>query len=122
MVRYSNAICAKNTVTELMANYEDYWYQSGNGLRLYARVYPSLLSGNREPETVLCMHGLTRNSADFADLAGHLSQRYRVVCVDNRGRGRSDYDSKIENYTPLTYVQDMFTLLDQLQLQQLYPG
>jgi pimeloyl-ACP methyl ester carboxylesterase len=41
-----------------------------------------------------------------------------VVTVDQRGRGRSDYDSRVSNYTPVTYVRDMFTLLDKLVLDQ----
>jgi pimeloyl-ACP methyl ester carboxylesterase len=62
------------------------------------------------------MHGLTRNSADFAWIAAHLAQTRRVISVDQRGRGRSDYDPVIANYTPVTYVGDMFRLLDELGL------
>ena len=65
---------------------------------------------------MLCLHGLTRNSADFAWIAAHLALRRRVICVDQRGRGRSDYDPVIENYTPATYVEDMFKLLDEQEL------
>jgi pimeloyl-ACP methyl ester carboxylesterase len=97
-----------------MSNYEDFWYRSRDGLRLYARDYRCRDNTVEHPKTLLCMHGLTRNSADFAGLADHLCRHYRVISVDQRGRGRSEYDSVIANYTPLTYVQDMFTLLDQL--------
>ncbi len=101
-----------------MADYADIWYQSNDGLRLYARDYPCRDAALGSPATVLCMHGLTRNSADFAGLAGYLSERYRVIAVDNRGRGRSDYDGNTANYTPVTYVQDMFTLLGQLNINE----
>lgn len=97
-----------------MADYADYWYESSDGLRLYARDYPCSDSAKHSPATILCMHGLTRNSADFSGLADHLSSSYRVLSVDQRGRGRSQYDVVVANYTPLTYVQDMFTLLDHL--------
>lgn len=99
-----------------MTNYQDIWYTSDDGLRLYARDYPCR-AGDDAP-LLLCMHGLTRNSADFHDLALHLCEHYRVVVVDQRGRGRSDYDSHVANYTPLTYVQDMWVLLDLLNAQQ----
>lgn len=99
-----------------MDNFVDCWYHSADGLRLYARDYACRDLDRRDPETVLCMHGLTRNSADFAGLADHLCERYRVLAVDQRGRGRSDYDSAVANYTPLTYVQDMFLLLDRLDI------
>ncbi len=101
-----------------MADYRDLYYQSPDGLRLYARDYPCRSSDIAAPETVLCMHGLTRNSADFAGLAEYLSQRYRVVSVDNRGRGLSEYDSNVANYNPGVYVQDMFALLDELGIEQ----
>lgn len=77
-------------------------------LRLYARDY----GGPGVP--VLCMHGLTRNSADFADLARHLSPRYRVIVPDVRGRGKSAWDDQPANYLPPVYVQDMFGLLAEL--------
>ena len=99
-----------------MTRYRDRWYQSNDGLKLYARDYPCRALDSVKPVTVLCLHGLTRNSADFAGLAEHLSSHYRVLAADQRGRGRSAYDRTISNYTPLTYVQDMFTLLDHLQV------
>lgn len=101
-----------------MADYRDHYYQSGDGLRLYARDYPCRDEGNAKPQTVLCMHGLTRNSADFAHLADHLSEHYRVIAVDNRGRGLSEYDANVTHYAPATYVQDMFTLLTDLDIDQ----
>lgn len=107
-----------NTVIANMADYRDVFYTSRDGLRLYARDYPC--RGDKSAGTLLCMHGLTRNSADFAGLAEHLSQRFRVVAVDNRGRGRSAYDPNVANYTPATYVQDMFTLLDYLGIDTVW--
>ncbi len=95
-----------------MSGYADYWYTSDNGLRLYARDY-----AHPAPRaTVLCMHGLSRNSADFAELSAALQQDFRVLAVDQRGRGRSAYDSDPANYSPLVYVRDMFTLLDSLAI------
>jgi pimeloyl-ACP methyl ester carboxylesterase len=97
-----------------MSRYEDVWYQSSDGLKLYARDYPNASAR----ATVLCMHGLTRNSADFAELADALQANYRVIAVDQRGRGRSAWDPNPANYNPLVYVRDMYTLLDGLGLQQ----
>ncbi|MBW8882650.1 MAG: alpha/beta hydrolase [Asticcacaulis sp.] len=103
------------------AAYEDVWYQSADTrLKLYARDY----GGTGMP--VLCMHGLTRNSADFEWIAAHLAtalkQRsgsapekcYRVISVDQRGRGRSEWDPEPANYNPGVYVQDMFKLMSEL--------
>ena len=98
-----------------MTEYRDTWYQSRDGLRLYARDYP-----HASPRgTVLCMHGLSRNAADFEDLAPLLqNEGFRVIAADQRGRGRSDWDPQPARYQPLTYVQDMFTLLETLAIDR----
>ncbi len=97
-----------------MSEYGDIWYHSADGLKLYARDYACTDPAIESPQLLLCMHGLTRNSADFARLAARLRDRYRVVAVDVRGRGRSDYDSNSANYNPAVYAQDMLLLLDEL--------
>jgi pimeloyl-ACP methyl ester carboxylesterase len=90
-------------------------FRSADGrLRLHAEV-----RGPRDAAlTVLCLHGLTRNGADFGFLAQHLSARYRVITVDQRGRGKSQWDPDPANYHPGTYVGDMFVLLDGLSIDR----
>jgi pimeloyl-ACP methyl ester carboxylesterase len=89
---------------------ETYW-QSHDGLRLYSRVYDG---PDRRAPAVLCLHGLTRNSRDFEDLAPHLARRYRVIAPDLRGRGLSARDPELQNYQPAIYVKDILALLDVL--------
>jgi pimeloyl-ACP methyl ester carboxylesterase len=92
--------------------YAEIHWQSHDGLRLYSRVYAGPGSG---APTVLCLHGLTRNSRDFEDLALHLQSRYRVVVPDLRGRGFSARDPNWKNYQPAVYVQDILALLGTVQ-------
>jgi pimeloyl-ACP methyl ester carboxylesterase len=89
--------------------YSETHWQSHDGLRLYARVYEA---ANKGAPTVLCLHGLTRNSRDFEDLAPHLMSRYRVIAPDLRGRGLSARDPQMQNYQPTVYVKDILALLD----------
>jgi pimeloyl-ACP methyl ester carboxylesterase len=89
--------------------YAEFHWQSHDGLRLYARVYEA---ANKGAPTVLCLHGLTRNSRDFEDLAPYLSSRYRVIAPDLRGRGFSARDPQMQNYQPAIYVRDILALLD----------
>jgi len=98
-----------------MQPYADTYYASADGLRLYARDYAAPRDG---AETLICLPGLTRNSKDFAELAEHLSARYRVLCPDLRGRGRSARDPKPENYKPDVYVGDVWRLLDALSIDK----
>jgi pimeloyl-ACP methyl ester carboxylesterase len=88
--------------------YAEICWQSHDDLRLYARVYEA---PDRGAPTVLCLHGLTRNSRDFEDLAPRLQRRYRVIVPDLRGRGLSARDPQLQNYQPAMYVQDILALL-----------
>jgi pimeloyl-ACP methyl ester carboxylesterase len=93
---------------------ETYW-TSLDGLRLYTRVYESEAAG---AATVLCLHGLTRNSRDFEELAPHLQDRFRVIVPDLRGRGLSARDPNPQNYQPAIYVQDLVALMDTVGASQ----
>lgn len=96
---------------ERRMSYEEHHYRSADGLSLYYREYGA------GDDVVLCLHGLTRNSKDFDVLARRLATRYRVICPDVRGRGRSERDPKPRRYLPGTYVRDIWRLLDSLSIQ-----
>lgn len=93
--------------------YADVFYHSADGLRLYARDYHG--PDDASP-AILCLPGLTRNSKDFAELAERLCNRWRVICPDQRGRGRSERDPDPGRYRPDVYVADMWTLCETLHL------
>jgi pimeloyl-ACP methyl ester carboxylesterase len=99
-------------ILPLMATtYEDRNWTSADGLSLYYRDYPGPDGYDGPP--VLCMHGLTRNSRDFADLAAHIAETRRVIVPEMRGRGQSDYAPDSATYNPLQYVADVEKLLEE---------
>jgi pimeloyl-ACP methyl ester carboxylesterase len=63
------------------------------------------------PRVLVCVHGVTRVAGDFDALARAMSDRYRVVCPDVAGRGRSDRLRDPGLYTVPQYVADMVTLI-----------
>lgn len=71
------------------------------------------------PEVVLCIHGITRVSDDFDNLAQELARDFRVICPDVVGRGRSGQLSNARFYTPAQYVADMVTLIARLDVPAL---
>lgn len=71
------------------------------------------------PEVLFCVHGLTRNSRDFDALAKVLSTRYRVICPDVVGRGKSDWLNDKSAYNYGTYIADMLALIESLSLKKL---
>lgn len=93
--------------------FADHRYSVLDGLHLYARIYEG--ASDRLP--LLCMHGLTRNSADFGPLLDHLTD-WPAISVDQRGRGRSTYDTDPARYRPDVYCADILTLLDGLKQTQ----
>ncbi|WP_416831381.1 MAG: alpha/beta fold hydrolase [Erythrobacter sp.] len=95
----------------MATTYEDRNWTSADGLSLYYRDYPGPDGYDGPP--VLCMHGLTRNSRDFADLAAHIAETRRVIVPEMRGRGQSDYAPDSATYNPLQYVADVEKLLEE---------
>ncbi len=93
-----------------MADYDELFYTVGDGLTLYARDYPG---PSADSPVVLLLHGLTRNSRDFQSLAPVLAETHRVLVAEQRGRGKSEYDTQIERYQPQVYIGDMLELLAQ---------
>ncbi len=91
-------------------NWNEFWCRSQDGLNLFARDYGPRY-GRLTP--VVCIPGLTRTTRDFHALASHLAdrprKRRRVLAIDLRGRGHSDYDRNAGNYSP---KQEMLDVLD----------
>ncbi|PKP97297.1 MAG: alpha/beta hydrolase [Alphaproteobacteria bacterium HGW-Alphaproteobacteria-13] len=67
---------------------------------------------------ILCMPGLSRNARDFEALVPHVAARRKVIAVEFRGRGESAYAKDPMTYVPLTYVQDVVALLDELRIER----
>jgi len=69
---------------------------------------------------LVCVHGLTRQGRDFDALARTLVDRYRIVCPDVVGRGRSDWLADPMGYGLPLYVADMVTLLARLNARTVH--
>lgn len=65
----------------------------------------------RNPHTVVCVHGLSRNSRDFDRLAAGLEADHRVICMDVVGRGDSDWLADKSGYSFSTYLSDAASLI-----------
>lgn len=72
----------------------------------------------KNPAVLLCVHGVTRVSDDFDALAAVMSDRYRVICPDVVGRGRSSWLTNPQAYQLPQYVSDMVTLIARLDVTQ----
>jgi pimeloyl-ACP methyl ester carboxylesterase len=86
------------------------------GLHGFHRVAYVEWAGPPGAPTLLCAHGLTRNGRDFDTLAQALSRRFRVVCPDIVGRGKSEWLSHAEDYGYPLYLSDMAALIARLDV------
>lgn len=66
---------------------------------------------------VLCLSGLTRTAADFDFVAPHLSD-VRLIRMDYRGRGQSDWADDFNTYSVPTEARDAIALLDHLGIKK----
>lgn len=92
--------------------FTSFFISARDGLKLHARDYGPLASA---AIPVVCLPGLARTSADFHELALALSQDEarprRVLALDYRGRGRSQYDSNWRNYDIRVELDDVMQTL-----------
>lgn len=88
------------------------FYAARDGLKLHARDYGPQ-TGHALP--VVCLPGYARTSADFHELALALANDAktprRVLALDYRGRGRSDYDPNWRNYDIMIELDDLIQVL-----------
>jgi pimeloyl-ACP methyl ester carboxylesterase len=89
-----------------------------DGLRLHVREY----GARSAPATpVVCLPGLARTTADFDTLAPALARgqpKRRVIAIDCRGRGRSEYDANPQNYNVAVELADVIAVLAALEIEQ----
>jgi len=92
--------------------YRDLFVSTADGLRLYTRDYGPRTGGALP---VVCLSGLARSSEDFHHLAEALSSDVlrprRVLALDYRGRGRSDWDEDWRNYDVKVELNDVLQVL-----------
>lgn len=99
--------------------FESRFVSAPDGLKLHVREYGSMLDPG---VPVVCLAGLTRNSADFDPLAsalasGHKGPKRRVLALDYRGRGLSEYDQNWENYSLDVENADVLSVLTALEIE-----
>jgi pimeloyl-ACP methyl ester carboxylesterase len=93
-------------------SYETHFVSAPDGLKLHVRVWGA---EHRNALPVVCLPGLTRNAADFDTLAAALAndsiRPRRVLALDYRGRGASEYDRDPQNYNVAVELGDVIAVV-----------
>ncbi len=101
---------------ESRVQWHDFHFSSQDSLRLYARDYRQTEGPRAIP--ILCLAGLSRNCRDFHQFARKHSPQRRIITMDYRGRGRSEYAADWTTYTPVQEMNDALTLLTVLGIHE----
>lgn len=100
----------------------EFFWKSHDGLTLAGREWPASPNANeahKTPIPVLCLPGLSRNTRDFNEISSFLQRKgHRVIALDYRGRGKSDWDPDWQNYTLPIEEKDIDAAIDHLKLEQ----
>ncbi len=99
-----------------MVNYE--YIESKNPNGQHRMAYTQWGNPNNK-RVLICVHGLSRTGRDFDYLAAALQEKYRIICPDIVGRGKSDWLSNSSDYGLPVYISDMLTLINQLNLSNI---
>jgi pimeloyl-ACP methyl ester carboxylesterase len=98
--------------------FKDRFISAADGLRLYARDY-GRASGKALP--VVCLPGLARTAEDFHEIAlalSHSARPRRVLCLDYRGRGRSEWDKDWRNYDVRVELADVLQVVTAAEIEK----
>lgn len=103
----------------MSSSFRDVFCQSADGLKLHAKVVGP---DDSTALPVLCLPGLTRTADDFDDIASAIATdskaRRKVVAIDYRGRGLSDYDPDPAKYTVPVELGDVLTIAASLGISR----
>jgi pimeloyl-ACP methyl ester carboxylesterase len=85
-----------------------------NGLRIHYLDWQQPADPPRPP--LVLLHGIGRLARTFEPIAPHFCDRFRVIAMDMRGHGDSDWHPQAQ-YLVEDYVQDLEGLVEQLSLR-----
>lgn len=89
-------------------------FVSSDGLRI---AYRDESAGPDAGPALLCLAGLTRDGRDFDYVAPHLAG-WRVIRMDYRGRGGSEWAKNFRSYSVPVEARDALELLDHLGVER----
>ncbi|MEM9635583.1 MAG: alpha/beta hydrolase [Pseudomonadota bacterium] len=97
-------------------------WKSPDGLTLAGKIWDQNTDVSGESPSslpVLCLPGLSRNTRDFNDISRFLQRRgHKIIALDYRGRGESDWDPDWRNYALPIEEKDIEAAIGHLGLER----
>lgn len=82
---------------------------TANGLKLHYLDW-----GGADSSALMLLHGITGNAHDWDEVAPQLTSHYRVLALDQRGHGDSDWTRA--GYWPQDFAADLQEVVQQLRI------
>lgn len=95
-----------------LAGEREGFFKTSDGLSLRVREW-----GDPHHDSIVLLHGLRGYSGTWRGLATALGAKRRLIAIDQRGRGDSDWDPGGNYYTD-AYLADLEQLVDHLRLDR----
>lgn len=93
-----------------VASEREYFISTSDRLNLRVREW-----GAADAPPIILLHGLRGFSGTWRGLAKALSDEWRLIALDQRGRGESDWDPEANYYTD-AYLADLEALIAHLKI------
>ena len=93
---------------EKLEGEREYFITTGDDLELRVREW-----GSPAAPPIVLLHGLRGFSGTWRSLAKTISRDWRLIAIDQRGRGESDWDPAANYYTD-SYLADLESLVSHL--------
>ncbi len=88
-------------------------------LRMYYETY-NFVNPWRSPETILLVHGVAENSRVWYGWIPRLAEKFRVICVDLRGFGKSTIPPEGYRWSVVNFARDIGLFMKKIGLKKVH--
>ncbi|HCE75403.1 MAG TPA: hypothetical protein DEP04_02145 [Dehalococcoidia bacterium] len=102
---------------EVGVTFEKEWKPESKSVEINDMKFSYLEWGNPSNPAMVLLHGFAQQSHSWDFVALSFADRYRIIALDQRGHGDSDWASD-GDYTPETQQKDIEAIVDKLGLEE----
>ena len=102
---------------EVGVTFEKDWKPESKSVEVNNMKFSYLEWGNPSNPVMVLLHGFAQQSHSWDFVALSFADRYRIIALDQRGHGDSDWASD-GDYTPETQQKDIEAVVDELGLDE----
>ena len=113
----SQGLSLYEAAREVGVTFEKEWEPESKSVQVNNMNFSYLEWGNPSNPVMVLLHGFAQQSHSWDFVALSFADRYRIIALDQRGHGDSDWASD-GDYTPETQQKDIEAVVDKLGLEE----